>query len=234
MKQLLIGTVALTVLAAPAMAADLPARTYTKAPVYKAPEALYNWTGFYIGAQLGGAFAGNNSLSKGSRFLGGIDAGVNYQFATNWVVGGEVEFNGLAGGNSARIFPPNLSESAKNNELGSITGRVGYTWGPGLVYAKGGYAFRDNYNTMVTLAGVPTAFTTTGSKTDGYTVGAGLEYMFAPNWSAKGEYQYYNFGNTTFTAPAALRATTFRNDEHSVKVGVNYHFGWGNMMGTRY
>ena len=235
MKKPLIGAVAFALLAAPAVAADLPAGTYTKAPVYKAPEALYNWTGFYIGAQLGGAFTGNNGLSKGSRFLGGIDAGVNYQFAPNWVLGGEVEFNGLAGGNNARVFPPNVSEIAKNNELGSLTGRVGYTWGPGLVYAKGGFAFRDNYNTAVTMGGVPTAFTTTGSKTDGYTVGAGLEYMFAPNWSAKGEYQYYNFGNTTFlTGPAALRANTFRNDEHSVKVGVNYHFGWGNMMGTRY
>ena len=46
---------------------------------------------------------------------------------------------------------------------------------------------------------MPAAFTTNGNHKDGYTVGAGLEYMFAPNWSAKAEYQYYNFGNTTFT-----------------------------------
>ena len=52
--------------------------------------------------------------------------------------------------------------------------------------------------------------------------------MFAPNWSAKAEYQYYNFGNTTFTAgPADIAGAQFRNDEHTVKVGVNYRFGWG-------
>ena len=42
----------------------MPARTYTKAPVYTAPEAVYNWTGFYIGGHLGGAFAGDNSLEE--------------------------------------------------------------------------------------------------------------------------------------------------------------------------
>ena len=62
MKKFLLGTVAVVALgaAAPAMAADLAARPYTKAPAYAAP--IYNWTGFYIGGHVGGAFAGNNSL----------------------------------------------------------------------------------------------------------------------------------------------------------------------------
>ena len=55
----------------------------------------------------------------------------------------------------------------------------------------------------VNVAGVPQPFTATGNNKDGYTVGAGLEYMFAPNWSAKAEYQYYNFGSTTFTSGPA-------------------------------
>jgi outer membrane immunogenic protein len=236
MKRLLIGAAALVAFAGPALAADLPARKYTKAPVYKAPEAIYNWTGFYIGGHLGGAFTGNNSLQKGGRFMGGVEGGVDYQFAPNWVVGAEVQFSGLAGNNNGRVFPGNVVVNTKNNQLGSVTGRVGYTWGPALLYAKGGFAFRDNYNTKVTVGGVPTAFTTTGNKKTGYTVGTGLEYMFAPNWSAKAEYQYYNFGNTTFTTgPAALLGTRFRNDEHSVKVGVNYRFGWGSgMFGAQY
>jgi len=75
---------------------------------------------------------------------------------------------------------------------------------------------------------VPAAVTTTGNNKDGYTVGGGLEYLFAPNWSAKAEYQYYNFGNTNFaTAPADIAGRGFRNDEHTVKLGVNYRFGWG-------
>ena len=114
-------------------------------------------------------------------------------------------------------------------------GRVGYTWGPALLYAKGGYAWRDGNNLGVSVAGVPAAFTTNGSHKDGYTVGGGLEYMFAPNWSAKAEYQYYNFGNTTFTTgPADIAGRSFRNDEHTAKVGVNYRFGWGGPAASRY
>jgi len=232
MKKILIGTVASIVMAAPAFAADLPPRTYTKAPVYKAPQAIYNWTGFYIGGHLGGVFGG----TTGGGFMGGVQGGADYQFAPNWVVGGEVEFSGIADNKTNVVFPGNVMVTQKNNELGSVTGRVGYTWGPGLVYAKGGYAFRDNYNTAVTMAGVPKAFTATGAQTSGYTVGTGLEYMFAPSWSVTGEYQYYNFGTTTFTTgPATLVGQRLRNDEHSVKVGVNYRFGWGgNLFGAPY
>ena len=66
-------------------------------------------------------------------------------------------------------------------------------------------------------------------------MGAGLEYMFAPNWSAKVEYQYYNFGSTNFTAgPAEIVGTRFRDDEHTVKAGINYRFGWGGPVATQY
>ena len=61
-----------------------------------------------------------------------------------------------------------------------------------------------------------------------------MRYMFAPNWSAKAEYQYYDFGKTTFTAPANIVGNSFRNDEHTVKVGVNYRFGWGGPGPSRY
>ena len=94
---------------------------------------------------------------------------------------------------------------------------------------------RDGNNVGVALAGVPQPFTTSGNNKDGYTVGAGLEYLFAPNWSAKAEYQYYNFGNTTITSgPADTVGARFRNDEHSVKLGVNYRFGWGGPAPSRY
>jgi outer membrane immunogenic protein len=105
-----------------------------------------------------------------------------------------------------------------------------------LLYAKGGYAWRNNPNIGVTdVTGTPVAFTTDGNHTNGWTVGAGLEYMFAPNWSAKAEYQYYNFGGTTFTSgPTEIVGSHFRNDEHTVKVGVNYRFGWGGPVAAKY
>jgi len=237
MKKLLLGAAAIFALAAPAFAADLPARTYTKAPAYTAPQVVYNWTGFYVGGHVGGAFAGDNSLQgSDGRFLGGVQGGYDYQFATNWVVGAEAQYSWLtSNNNNGVLFPAGTLLTGTNNQLGSVTGRFGYTWGPALLYAKGGYAWRDNNNIAVSNAGVPQGFATTGNQTSGYTVGAGLEYMFAPNWSAKVEYQYYNFGNTTFTAgPAEIVGARFRDDEHTVKLGVNYRFGWGGPVTARY
>ena len=229
MKKLLLATAAMIAFAGSASAADLQARPYTKAPPYTPPEAVYNWTGFYIGGHVGGAFAGNSSLEgSDGRFLGGVQGGFDYQFATNWVVGVEAQYSWLAGNSGGGVlFPAGTLVSGNTDQLGSVTGRFGYTWGPALLYAKGGYAWRND-NIGVSLAGVGVPFTTTGNNQNGYTVGAGLEYMFAPNWSAKIEYQYYNFGNSSFTAPAALVPFgSFTTDDHVIKAGVNYRFNLG-------
>jgi outer membrane immunogenic protein len=230
MKKFLLGTVALAALGvAPATAADLSARPYTKAPPpVMAP--IYNWTGFYIGGHVGGAWAGSNNIDGGSngRFLGGVQGGADYQFATNWVLGIEAQYSWLTNkSNNGTTFPIAGLATRNDRGLGSVTGRIGWTWGPGLLYAKGGYAFTDT-TLGVTVAGVPVPFATTGNNKNGFTVGAGLEYMFAPNWSVKGEYQYYNFSNTAFVAPTPVGLTglSFRNDEHTFKAGVNYRFGW--------
>jgi outer membrane immunogenic protein len=243
MKKTLIGVASLAALAAfagQAFAADIPARTYSKAPpAYTAPAVVYNWTGFYIGGHVGGAFAGDNSLvSSDARFMGGVQAGFDYQFAPNWVLGAEAQYSWLSGGNNNNgvLFPGGTLVTGNTaDQIGSVTGRLGYTWGPALLYAKGGYAWRDGNNIAASVAGVPAAFTASGNRKDGYTVGGGLEYMFAPNWSAKAEYQYYNFGNTTVTTgPADIVGARFRNDEHSVKLGVNYRFGWGGPVAAKY
>ena len=235
MKKFLLGAAALVTISAPAFAADLPPRTYTKAPAYTAPEAVYNWTGFYIGGHVGGAFGGDGAIGgSGGRFLGGVQGGADYQFANNWVIGLEAQYSWLPSNNNGVLFPANTFVSSNDRGLGSVTGRFGYTWGPALLYAKGGYAWRDN-NLSVTNAGVAQGFATSGNSKDGYTVGAGLEYMFAPNWSAKVEYQYYNFGNTTFTrGPAEIVGASYRNDEHTVKAGLNYRFGWGGPAVAKY
>jgi outer membrane immunogenic protein len=245
MKKFLLATVALVALGAtvPALAADLPARTYTKAPVYAAP--IYNWTGFYIGGHIGGAFTGDNNfggLTTGNnndgRFLGGLQAGYDYQFAPNWVLGIEGQYSWLGSNNNGVIFPgPGAAFVYNNNQraLASVTGRVGWTWGPGLLYVKGGYAFSDNNESLVNGAGTPVPFAFSGNHSNGFTVGAGLEYMFTQNWSGKIEYQYYNFGNSSFVAPAALAPFgNFRTDDHVVKAGINYRFNWGGPVVAKY
>jgi outer membrane immunogenic protein len=236
MKKLMLGAAALTAFASAAMAADMPPRTYAKAPVPAPAALIYDWTGFYVGGHVGGAFAGdNNLLGSDARFMGGVQGGFDYQFATFGVVGIEAQYSWLNSNTTGVRFPAGSVITASNDQLGSVTGRVGYTWGPGLLYAKGGYAWRDNPNIGVAVAGAPVAFTTDANHRNGWTVGAGLEYMFAPNWSAKAEYQYYNFGNTTFTAgPAEIVGSRFRDDEHTVKVGVNYRFGWGGPVAGKY
>jgi outer membrane immunogenic protein len=238
MKKFLLGTVALAAFAGPAFAADMPARTYTKAPPpYTAPALVYNWTGFYIGGHVGGAFTdGTNLMGSDARFMGGVQGGFDYQFAPNWVMGIEAQYSWLpSSSNNGLTFPAGTVVTGNTDQLGSVTGRLGYTWGPALLYAKGGYAWRDGNNIGMTVAGVPQTFTATGNSKDGYTVGAGLEYMFAPNWSAKAEYQYDNFGSTTITSgPADVVGVRGRDDEHTVKVGVNYRFGWGGPSAPRY
>lgn len=233
MKKILLGAAAILALGSTSvLAADLPARTYTKAPAYAAP--VYNWTGFYVGANVGGAFGGDNSISgvgavgsnRDSAFMGGGQAGYNYQFAPNWLIGVEGDIDGLSG--SDRNFTnPTGAFRDRTDWLASVTGRLGYTWGPTLAYAKGGVAFRDDNG----LSGT-TPFTANRNDT-GYTVGGGLEYMFAPAWSAKIEYQYYNFDNTTVT-PVGGPAFNYKDDIHTVKAGINYHFNWGNPVAARY
>ena len=242
MKKFLLATVALVAVGAalPARAADFGARTpyYSKAPAYMPP--IYNWTGFYIGGHIGGAFSSDNNFSGlttgntgNGRFLGGVQAGADWQFVPNWVLGAQAQYSWL-NGNVGAVFPGGFAYTNNQRGLGSVTGRIGYTWGPGLVYIKGGYAFSDN-SERVTLGGVPIAFVTSGNRSNGYTIGAGLEYMFAPNWSAVGEYQYYNFGNSNFIAPAALVPLgRFTTDDHVVKVGVNYRFNWASPVVARY
>jgi outer membrane immunogenic protein len=237
MKKIILAA-AVALASTSAFAADMGARTYTKAPMM---QPVMSWTGFYVGGHIGGAFTDNdngigvvgftNSGNNGS-FLGGGQIGADYQFSPNWLVGIEGQISGMSNNNNRGFFnAAGAGFSDRNEWIGSVTGRLGYVWGAGVIYGKGGVAFRDNNNIAAfTGPGLATPFTTNREDT-GYTVGGGVEYMFAPAWSAKLEYQYYNFDNTTVTAAALPvpfpTGVSYRDDLHTVKLGVNYHFGMG-------
>jgi len=238
MKKILLATSALAALTASALAADLGPRGYARAPVYAAP--LYNWTGFYIGGHAGGAFSASNNFNGlalsdySARFLGGAQVGADWQFAPGWLIGAEGQYSWLGKNQINAVFPGSFVYNNNQRGLGSITGRVGYAAGPALFYLKGGYAYSDNRETL-TFNGAPVAFALDRNHTHGWTVGGGVEYMFAANWTVKAEYQYYDFGDTRFTAPAALVPFgSFNNDEHTLKFGVNYRFNFASPVVARY
>src|ERR1700710_718409 len=126
MKKFLLATVALAAFAAPALGADLGARpyNYNKAPAYAAP--LYNWTGFYLGGHVGGAFSGSNNFNglvlsdSSARLMGGFQAGADWQFAPNWVVGAEGQYSWLGKKKLKAVFPNTMVFNNDQRAIASI------------------------------------------------------------------------------------------------------------------
>jgi outer membrane immunogenic protein len=215
-----------------AQAADLPMRPEPApvAPVVYAPP-VYNWSGFYIGGNVGGGFAdsswtdpftgANNTFNKDG-FIGGGQIGVNAQF--NWlVVGleGDFDWTGLkaTGTDSA------LNLLTENTQWTStVTGRIGVAFDRLLAYGKGGVAFAHDNDSMNDGAfTASTSFTRTG-----WTAGAGLEYALAQNWTAKVEYDYLGFGSESLnlaTPTTPVYTTNASLNVQEVKAGINFKFG---------
>jgi len=251
MKKFLLGAVGLVALgmAAPAVAADLPARTYTKAPAMI--PALYDWSGFYTG--LNGGWGSSHKcwdslLPSGAVFgsegchdaTGGVAGGqIGYRWQTSsWVFGveGQGDWAGLRGSNVS-VLTPAFTNSSKIDAFGLFTGQVGYAWNTVLAYVKGGAAVTDDRFSVSTTAGNVLAGITGNQTRWGGTVGAGLEFAFAPNWSAAIEYDHLFMQDktTTFIDPAAgflLGSDRIRQDVDLVTVRVNYR--WGGPVIAKY
>jgi outer membrane immunogenic protein len=220
MKRLLLAGVALSVATVTsASAADMQARPYSKAPPAVVSPA-YNWSGFYIGA-MGGYGWGTDAGSGG---FGGGTVGYNWQLpGSQFVFGVEVD---AAGASIKDSFVEDfggipVTTESKINSFGSVTGRAGFAMDAALIYAKGGYAWANN---KATISAPAIGLTSSDSQThSGFTIGGGLEYMFAPNWSAKGEYMFTSLGSENYNLLGdQLASGTI--DFHTIKVGVNYHF----------
>lgn len=231
MKSFLMGTVALAAigLALPASAADLAARPYTKAPA-PVPVQVYNWTGFYIGGFGGYGWTGDvTSGAGGLDMTGGFGGGtIGYNWQNNNVVFG-IEVDAAGGDISASAGVPGvLWAKSQINAFGTVRGRLGVTPSPSsLLYVTGGYAWANNKLSVDLGNGV-----ISDSRThSGWTVGAGLEYMFAPNWSAKVEYLYADLSGQDYFNGAVSSGSTSLN---SVKAGINYHFNWGGPVVAKY
>jgi opacity protein-like surface antigen len=224
-------------------------RAYDKSPVI-AP--VYDWSGFYLGGFLGGAFAktdwsfpgagtANPTVAGG---LGGVELGYNGQFGP-WVLGVEGDIGGTnaRGGQSCVNNLNNVGGPIATNcnydvrWLGTVTGRLGYAWDAVLLYGKlGGAWVRSQLNATCNTDAQfpePACFANgqnfgvqnllVSDSRGGWTAGIGVELGLTPNWSAKVEYDYLGFGSKSIVLPDAS-IVNIRENIHEVKLGVNYHF----------
>ncbi len=251
-KTALLAAIGVALSTAAALAADLPARTYTKAPVAVAP--IYNWGGFYIGLNSGGASSQNcwdltGVLVNGSPFapvnpavsegchnatggLVGGQAGYRWQ-ASNWVFGVEAQgdWANLKGSNQGvlSVVGSTVTNQTKIDAIGLFTGQIGYAWNNVLWYAKGGAALTDdNWSGIATATGVTRAQAT--QTRWGGAVGTGLEFGFAPGWSVAVEYDHLFMGRSglSFASLATgivTRTDSIKQDVDMGTVRVNYTFG---------
>jgi outer membrane autotransporter protein len=197
-----------------AAAADLTRRP-PPSPLMPVP----TWNGFYVGGFLGGVTSSESATdgvttvnTDTSGFVGGVQAGYNYQIAPNWLIGieGELGWTSASGG-SDLIF------RSQHNWYDTLDARLGYVMGSWLLYAKGGAAWMNaDYSVP------PVSINVTRS---GWNIGAGAEFMLAPQWSAKAEYNFLDFGRDNVSGVA------IDTQVHEFKVGVNYHFVPGTLFG---
>jgi outer membrane immunogenic protein len=213
----------------------------------------YNWSGFYVGGNAGWEDTHTSWTSfdtapeavsaRRSGGTAGGQVGVLGQWGS-FVAGLEVSYNGLFGGSATggNVLFPNQFGEAKINDLLLVTGRVGWAWNQNLIYAKGGWANSDVKLNF--LAGVPPVTTgTTSGRENGWTVGAGWEYGFAPSWSVALEYDFahlnigdrrYSIIPTAVCVNPACGTTAAGSDIQMVTARLNYHFNWGGPVVARY
>ena len=245
MKKILLSGVALLALsmAAPASAADLGARPYTRAlpPV----ASIYDWSGFYIGGN-GGWGQSHNCLdfvdATGVTFAdacrdrsGGLAGGqIGYRWqAGTWVFGFEGQGDWADLSNTrVSLIAPAFSTRTKTDGIGLITGQIGYAWNNALFYFNGGAAVTGNrLEILGTASGISLA--SADSTRWGGAAGFGFEYGFTPNWSVGVEYDHLWMGhnNNSFSVVNPIVAGALNRidqDVDMVTLRVNYRFGgWG-------
>lgn len=207
MKRLVVGAAVLVAAGWTASAEAADINSGQRAP-YTVNQPLngYSWAGPYLGANLGYEWGSvNNNPAKPSGFVGGVQAGYNFQNGP-WVFG--VEGDIQAAGADDTFAPWKFS----NPWFGTLRGRAGYAFSNVLFYGTAGLAFGELR---------AQTFGWTESHTNaGWTIGAGAEVGFAPNWSAKLEYLYIDLSTSQF----AITGVSNGYSASVVRAGVNYHF----------
>jgi outer membrane immunogenic protein len=178
----------------------------------------------------------NNGNNNGV-FIGGGQLGFNWQVSNYFVLGFEADFDGAANNNNTgTVFIPTVGSiqvTSNNRWITTLAARFGVTpYSSWLFYGKGGVGWVGNDDFTITNLTTGASITASNNNTNsGWLVGAGIEWAFLPNWSAKVEYNYLGLEDRTFTVPAGspfLAGDTFTHNRsiQMVKVGINYLFTW--------
>jgi opacity protein-like surface antigen len=192
-----------------------------------------NWTGLYLGANVGGAFAQEKAVTpfgpwspNSNGVFGGVQAGYNFMVSPSWLIGVEGEIN--ASSAQGTVVIPNLVAAAtitsNHRWYDTVEARVGFVQGPWLVYAKGGAAWLDVDYRMTGSFNGTTAMGTATNTVTGWALGTGVEFMWAPGWSVKAEYDYLDFGTQTVTFGAIGTSLAVTTQVHEFKIGANWHW----------
>ena len=249
MKKVLFAVAALaTISTIPATAADMRARPVQKAPAMVAAMPAWNWSGFYIGGQVGYQWSDDDHsvtatgvpgfgtfgpfLFESDGAVYGGHAGFNWQ-AGQWVFGIEGDYEGSNVEGDGTFFPTGLSSTFNLEQKwqASLCGRLGWVaWDRALIYATGGVAWAKFSNSGTFDTGGATITEGSSDTVNGWTIGGGIEWAMWQNWSARIEYRYTDFDSFSFTstnfAPAVV--TTDDLTFHTVRVGLSWRFGdWG-------
>jgi outer membrane immunogenic protein len=232
MKKFLLTVALSTLVAAPAVATDLAVKR--PAPVYQPPPPVvvtHGWTGCYIGGEVGGLWAKKSwsddvfgedfGSHTANGWLGGLQAGCDWQFSGNFVIGIQADYDWVsANGRNVNAVHPNFVDESHVRSVGSATARLGYTWWTQFLgYVKGGAAWEHDEYDFSTF-GV-TGLSVGVNPRLGWTIGVGGEYAFTPWLSGFIEYDFYDFGTRDFTFLGA----NIRETNNVVKGGINFRFG---------
>ncbi|EJW10102.1 hypothetical protein A33M_0489 [Rhodovulum sp. PH10] len=242
MRLFLRAGVSLIVMAAAvgsAAAADLPARVPTEAPLAAPP---VDWTGFYVGAHVGNAFARNNWVAgegglagivplggtgTADGAFGGVQAGFNLQRGAA-VLGLEIDGSAADLDGNARCLVAEALCTTRVDAMGTVTARLGWAFDQMLVYAKAGGAWA---HVTSRLARYDEAETPDGDDIRlGWTVGAGAAVALSPAWSARLGWDYVDLGtgSTTVTLGSGEPAEVAADRRiHRVTLGLDRKLDWG-------
>ena len=174
-----------------------------------------------------------NTVGNQGGVVGGAQAGYNFQFG-QFVIGAETDFQGTSlsgGGNNAPLtfFPSPYNSNNYLSPVGAITGaNISLPWF-GTVRGRAGYLITPTlllYGTAGFAYGDVQAWSFSNTRT-GWTAGGGVEWLFAPHWSAKAEYLYVDLDSNGQTGNFGWTwGNHFHPQLNVVRVGVNYHFNF--------